>query len=69
VPISEAPAFKVAFDEIKTAATKTAKFFILDDFIALGTVTFTMPDGKTYTYTHPRYKDYKGATIINFKLQ
>lgn len=35
--------------------------------IALGTVTFTMPDGKTYTYTHPRYKDYKVAAIINLK--
>jgi hypothetical protein len=48
VPMSEAEAFKRAFDNIKGAALGTVKWRIRNDAPCIEQVTFTMPDGKTY---------------------
>ena len=47
-PMSEAEAFKRAFDNIKGAALGTVKWRIRNDAPCIEQVTFTMPDGKTY---------------------
>ena len=48
IPITEAQAFKEAFDQIKDAALKDALYCIRHDAIALDEITFTLPSGKTY---------------------
>ncbi len=49
IPIDEAQAFKAAFDSVKGDAIKSATFQIRYDTIALEDITFTLPDGKSYT--------------------
>lgn len=50
VPIAEAPAFKEAFEQIKEAALENAQLTIKDDIATIESITFTTPDGKSYTY-------------------
>jgi hypothetical protein len=56
VPGNEAKAFKECFSSIQDSGVKSSECFVLDDSFALGKVTFTTPDGKSYTYINPEYK-------------
>ena len=49
IPINEAPAFKDAFESMKADALAGARFKVCNDAIAISEITFTFPDGKSYT--------------------
>lgn len=57
VPIGEAIAFKNNFDAMKKDALTSAKPCIFMDGFSLSEFTFTSPDGKTYHYSNPYFKE------------
>jgi hypothetical protein len=54
VPIDAAPAFK---EYMKTASQpellQSADWGIVDDCLQILRITFTLPDGRSFTYTNP----------------
>ena len=50
VPIADAPAFKEAYDSIKEEAVAGAKLSIRGDVVDIDEITFTLPDGRQFSY-------------------
>ena len=59
VPIGEAQTFKANW----TSITKTPKYFIENDRLAISEVAFAMPNGKTYKYSNAASLNYTVAQV------
>lgn len=64
IPYQEGPAFKEASTTFKASEyLPTSSYFICDGFVQIAEITFTLPDGKSYHYTHPKLAENKGPVV------
>ena len=68
VPRADAPMFKEEFDNFAADALKTARYFIHNDMLALRSITFTTPEGKTFSFENPAAEGYSLPLLKDLDL-
>lgn len=68
VPRADAPLFKEEFESFAADALATAKYFIHNDMLALRSISFLTPEGKTFIFENPAAKGYTGPSLKDLDL-
>ena len=68
VPRADAPLFKEEFNNISAAALATAKYFVQNDLLALRSIVFTTPEGKTFRFDNPAAAGYTQPSLKDLDL-
>ncbi len=68
VPRSDAPLFKEEFASFAAAALGSAKYFIKNDMLALRSITFTTPEGKSFSFENPEAEGYSLPSLKDLDL-
>ena len=68
VPRADAPLFKEEFDSFAADALGTAKYFIHNDMLALRSIVFTTPEGKSFSFDNPEAEGYSTPVLKDLDL-
>ncbi|MBP5374518.1 MAG: hypothetical protein J6Y31_06365 [Bacteroidales bacterium] len=68
VPRSDAALFREDFESISQDALASAKYFIHNDMLSLGSISFTTPEGKTFRFVNPVAKGYALPSLKDLDL-
>ena len=68
VPRADAPLFKEEFENFAADALKTASYFIHNDMLALRSISFTTPEGKTFSFSNPEAEGYTTPLLKDLDL-
>ena len=68
VPRTDAPLFKEEFTSFAADALKSAKYFVHNDMLALRSITFTTPEGKTFSFENPAAEGYSLPLLKDLDL-
>ena len=68
VPRADAPLFKEEFNNFAADALKSAKYFVHNDMLALRSITFTTPEGKTFSFENPAAEGYSLPLLKDLDL-
>ncbi len=68
VPRADAPLFKEEFNSLTADALKSAKYFVHNDLLALRSISFTTPEGKTFRFENPAAEGYTLPALIDLDL-
>lgn len=68
VPRADAPLFKEEFQAFAADALTSARYFIQNDMLALRSIVFTTPEGKTFTFENPAAEGYTQPVLKDLDL-
>ena len=68
VPRADAPLFKEEFNSFAADALKAARYFVHNDMLALRSITFTTPEGKTFSFENPAAEGYSLPSLKDLDL-
>ena len=68
VPRADAPLFKEEFSSFSAGALGTATYFIHNDMLALRSITFTTPEGKSFSFENPAAEGYSQPSLKDLDL-
>ena len=68
VPRSDAALFREEFSSFAADALKTAKYFVRNDMLSLRSITFTTPEGKTFSFDNPAAEGYSRPWLRDLDL-